>query len=133
MGRPSKVQPTRHGSSRRDFFKRSGDGDGTGAATAPLLAEAAAPVRFEHGVASGDPLSDRVILWTRITPATARPALVLQYVIATDPALSQVVRVFFNGSATSAAAALLGMQDEMTGDELDELEKMIAKAREGRG
>ena len=48
-------------------------------------------------------------------------------------ALSQVVRVFFNGSATSAAAALLGMQDEMTGDELDELEKMIAKAREGRG
>lgn len=25
-------------------------------------------VRFEHGVASGDPLSDRVIIWTRITP-----------------------------------------------------------------
>jgi alkaline phosphatase D len=24
--------------------------------------------RFEHGVASGDPLSDRVILWTRATP-----------------------------------------------------------------
>lgn len=47
-------------------------------------------------------------------------------------ALSQVVRVFFNGSATSAAAALLGMQDEMTGAELDELEKMIAKARDGR-
>ena len=47
-------------------------------------------------------------------------------------ALSQVVRVFFNGSATSAAAALLGMQDQMSGDELDELEKMIAKARDGR-
>ena len=47
-------------------------------------------------------------------------------------ALSQVVRVFFNGSATSAAAALLGMQDEMSGDELDELEKLIAQAREGR-
>ncbi len=42
------------------------------------------------------------------------------------------MRVFFNGSATSAAAALLGMQDEMTGAELDELEKMIAKARDGR-
>ena len=92
MGRPSKVQPTRHGSSRRDFFKRSGAGAIAVAATAPLLAEAAAPVRFEHGVASGDPLSDRVILWTRITPATARPALVLQYVIATDAALSQVVQ-----------------------------------------
>lgn len=47
-------------------------------------------------------------------------------------ALSQVVRVFFNGSPNSAAAALLGMQDEMSNDELDELEKMIAKARDGR-
>ena len=47
-------------------------------------------------------------------------------------ALSQVLRVFFNGSATSAAAALLGMQDEMSADELDELEKLIGQAREGR-
>jgi predicted transcriptional regulator len=47
-------------------------------------------------------------------------------------ALSQVVRVFFNGSATSAAAALLGMQDEMSETELDELEKLIGQAREGR-
>ena len=47
-------------------------------------------------------------------------------------ALSQVVRVFFNGSATSAAAALLGMQDKMSAGDLDELEKLIAEAREGR-
>ena len=52
---------------------------------------------------------------------------------ASKSALGQVVRVFFNGSATSAAAALLGMQDEMSNSELDELEQMIAKAREGRG
>lgn len=51
---------------------------------------------------------------------------------ASKSALSQVVRVFFNGSPTSAAAALLGMQDEMSNTELDELEKMIAKARDGR-
>ena len=50
---------------------------------------------------------------------------------ASKSALTQVVRVFFNGSATSAAAALLGMQDGMNATELDELEKMIAKAREG--
>ena len=25
-------------------------------------------VSFDHGVASGDPLHDKVILWTRITP-----------------------------------------------------------------
>lgn len=23
---------------------------------------------FDHGVASGDPMSDRIILWTRVTP-----------------------------------------------------------------
>ncbi|MGQ2929630.1 MAG: BlaI/MecI/CopY family transcriptional regulator [Sphingopyxis sp.] len=51
---------------------------------------------------------------------------------ASKSALGQVVRVFFNGSATSAAAALLGMQDEMSEPELDELEKLIAQAREGR-
>jgi len=51
---------------------------------------------------------------------------------ASKSALSQVVRVFFNGSATSAAAALLGMQDDMSASELDELEKLIAGAREGR-
>lgn len=51
---------------------------------------------------------------------------------ASKSALTQVVRVFFNGSATSAAAALLGMQDKMSAGELDELEKLIAEAREGR-
>lgn len=47
-------------------------------------------------------------------------------------ALGQVVRVFFNGSPTSAAAALLGMQDNLDTEELDELEKLIARARQGR-
>jgi predicted transcriptional regulator len=47
-------------------------------------------------------------------------------------ALSQVVRVFFNGSPVSAAAALLGMQDGLDARELDELEQLIAKAREGK-
>jgi predicted transcriptional regulator len=51
---------------------------------------------------------------------------------ASKSALSQVVRVFFNGSPTSAAAALLGMQGEMSHSELDELEKLIAQARDGR-
>ena len=30
-------------------------------------------VLFDHGVASGDPLSDRVILWTRVTPKKPGP------------------------------------------------------------
>ena len=44
-------------------------------------------------------------------------------------ALSEVVRVFFNGSATSAASALLGMSDKLEAGELDQLEQMIARAR----
>ncbi len=39
--------------------------------TAPKEAAAyAGEVAFLHGVASGDPLPDRVILWTRVTPAS---------------------------------------------------------------
>ena len=48
-------------------------------------------------------------------------------------ALSEIVRVFFNGSPASAASALLGMSDKLKDDELSELEKMIAKAREAKG
>src|SRR6185436_5617939 len=36
-------------------------------------AAAAGKAGFHHGVASGDPRQDRVILWTRITPAKAGP------------------------------------------------------------
>jgi predicted transcriptional regulator len=44
-------------------------------------------------------------------------------------ALSQVVRTFFNGSAVSAASALLGMAKQLDDGELGELEAMIARAR----
>lgn len=48
-------------------------------------------------------------------------------------ALSEIVRVFFNGSPAGAASALLGMSDKLSNDELDELEAMIAKARAAKG
>lgn len=44
-------------------------------------------------------------------------------------ALRQIVDTFFNGSAAGAASALLGMSDRLAGDELDELERLIAQAR----
>ncbi len=48
--------------------------------------------RFQHGVASGDPLADGIILWTRVTPAKRDDsALDVDWLIATDPALNQVV------------------------------------------
>ena len=44
---------------------------GMGAA-GPATAQApkSLKVTFQHGVASGDPTQDRVVLWTRITPTT---------------------------------------------------------------
>ena len=47
--------------------------------------------RFQHGVASGDPLADRVILWTRVTPPSPVSVVNVSFVVATDPALTQVV------------------------------------------
>ncbi len=47
---------------------------------------------FYHGVASGDPLSDRVIIWTRLTPdTTTNDSLEVTWKIATDINLSQIV------------------------------------------
>jgi predicted transcriptional regulator len=53
--------------------------------------------------------------------------------VAKKSALSEIVRVFFNGSPASAASALLGMSDKLQDDELSDLEKMIAKARKAKG
>ena len=53
--------------------------------------------------------------------------------VAKKSALSEIVRVFFNGSPASAASALLGMSDKLETDQLDELEAMIARAREAKG
>jgi predicted transcriptional regulator len=47
-------------------------------------------------------------------------------------ALGQIVRTFFNGSPASAASALLGMQQRLEPAELDELEAMIARARQAQ-
>ena len=53
--------------------------------------------------------------------------------VARKSALSEVVRVFFNGSAAGAATALLGMSDRLDQDELKRLEQMIAQARTAKG
>ncbi len=54
---------------RRDTLKLLGAGAGISAAASSLPVKAdASAVGFHHGVASGDPLKDRLILWTRVTP-----------------------------------------------------------------
>jgi alkaline phosphatase D len=54
--------------------------------------------RFGYGVASGDPLSDRVILWTRVNVSS--PAEV-QWEVATDGSFANVVR---SGTASTSEA-----------------------------
>jgi alkaline phosphatase D len=72
-----------------------------------VRAEQAAPEptqrTFRHGVASGDPLTDRVMLWTRVTPPATRSStgpIDVQWQIASDEKLGQVVA---RGTAQAAA------------------------------
>lgn len=55
----------------------------------PLVDERLAP--FYHGVASGDPLHDRVIIWTRVTMPNSEPVSV-EWFVATDTAMMNIVR-----------------------------------------
>ena len=48
-------------------------------------------IEFLHGVASGDPLKDRVILWTRITPENLAATYELQWEISLDEKFSKIV------------------------------------------
>jgi alkaline phosphatase D len=65
---------------------------------------------FYHGVASGDPLTDRVILWTRIT--TSAPSETVQWQIATDPNFTNVVN---SGSVVTDASKDYTVKVDATG------------------
>lgn len=65
--------------------------------TLPLAAcgggdDDAPAVQFAHGVASGDPLADRVMLWTRVTPpADFSAEIPVQWEVASDAAFASIV------------------------------------------
>lgn len=48
-------------------------------------------VSFNHGVASGDPRSDRVVIWTRVTPERDGPVPV-RWIVARNRGLTEVVQ-----------------------------------------
>lgn len=57
-----------------------------------LPIHAAAAAHFTHGVASGDPLQDRVILWTRVLPGSGRAEIVsVQWQVASDQGFDTVI------------------------------------------
>ncbi|WP_221796838.1 alkaline phosphatase D family protein [Oceanobacter mangrovi] len=70
---------------------------------------------FGHGVASGDPLADAVIIWTRVTPyedAEDDAEAEVDYVVATDEALTSVVA---SGTVTTTADADYTVKVDVTG------------------
>ena len=78
--------------SRRGFLATSGAALGALPLVRSIdaLAQVTNPV-FRHGVASGDPLSDRVILWTRVTPASGAVAQSVSWELARDEKFTRVV------------------------------------------
>ncbi|MFJ4470531.1 alkaline phosphatase D family protein [Streptomyces sp. NPDC089424] len=74
----------------------------------PALAATETPA-FLHGIASGDPLPDGILLWTRVTPiAEATPGsglgadVTVSWTVATDKAFTHIVAT---GSTTATAAS----------------------------
>ncbi len=66
---------------------------------------------FYHGVASGDPLADRVIIWTRVTLQSDTPVSVL-WEMATDPQMTSIVQ---SGSFTTNAQRDYTVKVDVTG------------------
>ena len=57
----------------------------------PRKANAASPYAFRHGVASGDPLLDSVIIWTRVSGSTGEAVRVI-WQVAADAAMRTILR-----------------------------------------
>lgn len=81
---------------RRDFLAMSAKGVGVAVISYGLMGCSdsddvqSVPAQFLHGIASGDPASDAVILWTRVTPESEGDVKV-SWQVATDAAFAQLV------------------------------------------
>jgi alkaline phosphatase D len=67
---------------------------------------------FYHGVASGDPLSDRVIIWTRVTPVTMGTTITVHYQVATDTFFTAIVD---SGTVTTDSSVDYTVKVDATG------------------
>ena len=82
-----------------------GDGESTSAAP---------PGVFRHGVASGDPTPDAVILWTRVTLQELPETVEVEWLVASDPELADVVQ-----SGTASTGPELDYTVKVDATELD--------------
>lgn len=85
-----------------------------GAQTSVTPLDCVAP--FYHGVASGDPLTDAVIIWTRVTPDNFNMPLPVEYRMATDSSMQNVVA---SGSVLTDASKDFTVKVDVTGLDAD--------------
>ncbi|OGB03267.1 MAG: hypothetical protein A3G29_13065 [Burkholderiales bacterium RIFCSPLOWO2_12_FULL_64_99] len=120
-----------HSSSRRDFVIKLATLSAVGTSGLTLSAcgggDDDAPPAFNHGVASGDPLADRVILWTHARYPDRSDAVALTWEVATDNAFTQIVR---QGQAQASAGTDFTVKVDATG--LSANREYFYRFRQGR-
>jgi alkaline phosphatase D len=90
-----------------------GGGNDSAPAPAPAPAPpAATPAAFAFGVASGDPLTDRVILWTHAKVPDSTADVALTWDVASDATFKTTVR---SGTVTATADASFTAKVDVTG------------------
>jgi alkaline phosphatase D len=92
--------------SRRDFITSSALGFGAlslvGCSDNNDDDQAGINIQFLHGAASGDPLSDRLIIWTRISPDQSNATLNVEWQISTTQDFKTVLQ---KGTVSTSSAA----------------------------
>ncbi|MBB1386870.1 alkaline phosphatase D family protein [Pseudoalteromonas sp. SG45-5] len=105
---------------RRTFLKASAAGFGAAVLSFGLTGcafddngDVHIPVSFDHGVASGDPLNDSLIIWTRVTPKdTTTNSLKVQWQVALDP---QFTTISHDGEAQISNATDFTLKVDLQG------------------
>ena len=104
-----------HASSRREFIIKLASVSGALAAGSVLSACGGgdgAMVQFNYGVASGDPLADRVILWTHAKYDGFTDSVPLTYQVATDTSFATIVST---GAVTASESSGFTAKADATG------------------
>lgn len=106
------------GMTRRDFLRVSGlalggvvvstglqgclSSSGSSNRAEPDAAPVLRQVAFRHGVASGDPLADRIMIWTRVTPLDSQTDdIAIQWEVAADDRFTELLH---SGTTRTASA-----------------------------
>ncbi len=102
-------------SNRRSFLIHSASAAAAVAASATLAgcgSDSVTPAEFKYGVASGDPLADRIILWTHAKVPNSTQAVKLTWQIASDSSFSNIIA---SGTVSATQASDFTAKVDATG------------------